>query len=256
MVGWMVFPSSVTGAGSVTRRGPDSLHYSVRNNVAPTGSGAQTIKGTYQIQYVEQGDKIRETLVLRVAGMESNATVSLTAAFGPDPANVVSVAHLPTDKKGRLNMTFKTQTPAPARPSKIPPAPEVLSPLTDVGAICFENSSGQVVGNAGVQDSQNFQLIVRRNLVPADPNGTAAGSINLVANQNHATLTLLAGGLTPDTDYLLALNGMAVGAATSDKHGNLRARGWPTNAPPILQLRSLALTDSSGGMILSTTLPR
>ena len=256
MVGWMVFPNSVTGAGSVTRRGPDTLHYSVRNNVAPTGSGAQTIKGTYQIQYIETGEKVRETMVLRVAGMESNATVSLTAAVGPDPANVVSVAHLPTDKKGRLNMTFMTQSPAPARPSKIPPVPEALSPLTDVGAICFEDSAGQVVGNAGVQDSQQFQLIVRRNLVPADASGPAAGSINLVANQNRATLTLLAGGLTPETDYLLALNGTAVGVATSDARGNLRARGWPTNAPPVLQLRSLALTDSSGGLILSTTLPR
>src|SRR5215510_5201740 len=91
MVGWVVSASSVTGAGAVTRRAPDSLQYSVRNNVAPTGSGSQTINGIYQINYVEQGEKVRQKLVLRVAGMESNATVSLTAAIGPDPANVVSV---------------------------------------------------------------------------------------------------------------------------------------------------------------------
>jgi hypothetical protein len=257
MVGWMVSANSVTAAGSMTRRGPDSLHYSVRNNVAPTGSGAQTINGTYQMDYIEQGEKVREKLVLRVGGLETNAMVSLTAATGPDPANVVSVAHLPTDKKGRLNMTFVTPSPAPARPSKIPPVPEALSPLTEVGAICFEDSNGQVVGNAGVQDSQKFQLIVRRNLIPADSNtNDAVGSINLVANQNRATLTLLAGGLNPSTDYMLALNGMAVAVATSDEGGNLRSRGWPTNAPPVLQLRSLALTEFNGPVVLSTTLPR
>jgi hypothetical protein len=134
--------------------------------------------------------------------------------------------------------------------------PEALSPLTEVGAICFEDSTGQVVGNAGVQDSQRFQLVVRRNLVPADPNGTAAGSINLVANQNRAMLMLLAGGLTPDTDYMLALNGEAFGVTTSDAKGNLRARGWPSNAPPVLQLRSLALHEAGGPVVLSTTLPR
>jgi hypothetical protein len=253
----MVFTNSVTGAGSATRRGPDSLHYSVRNNVAPTGSGSQTINGTYQLQYMAQGEKVREKMVLRVAGLESNATVSLTAAIGPDPANVMTVAHLPTDKKGRLNMTFVTQSPPPARASKTPPVPELLSPLTDVGAICFEDSSGQVVGNAGVQDSQKFQLIVRRNLIPADGNtNNAAGSINLVANQNRATLTLLASGLNPSTDYMLALNGTAVAVATSDERGNLRIRGWPTDAPPVLELRSLALTEFNGPVVLSTTLPR
>lgn len=259
MVGWMVSANSVTFAGSVTRRAPDILHYNVRNNVAPTGSGAQTINGTYQMQYMEQGEKVREKLVLRVAGMETNAMVSLTAAIGPDPASVVSVAHLPTDKRGRLNMTFMTQSPAPARPSKIAPVPESLSPLTEVGAICFEDSNGQVVGNAGVQDSQKFQLIVRRNLIPADPgntNNTAAGSINLVANERRATLTLLASGLSPNTEYMLALNGMAVGVATSDEKGNVRIRGWPTDAPPILQLRSLALHEFNGPVVLSTTLPR
>src|SRR5436190_24199253 len=114
-VGWMVFATSVTGAGSVTRRGPDSLHYFVRNNVAPTGSGSQTINGTFQLQYIERGETVRESLVFRVLGLESNSTVSLTAAIGPDPANVVTAAHFPTDKKGRLYMKFMTRSPAPSQ---------------------------------------------------------------------------------------------------------------------------------------------
>lgn len=253
---WFVCTNTAAGSGSVTRRGPDSLHYLVRNNVAPTGAGSQTINGTFQMHFIERGEKVQESVVFRVAGLETNATVSLTAAVGDDPANVLTVAHLPTDKKGRLRMTFVTKSPAPARPSRIPPVPELLSPLTDVGALCFEDSHGQVVGNAGVQDATRFQYVVQRNLIPADAGGTAAGSISLVANQRRTNLTLVAGGLTPNTDYRLALNGLPVAIVTSNKDGYLRVRGWPDDAPPVLTLRSLALTDSGGNLVLSTTLPR
>jgi hypothetical protein len=255
-LGWFVFTNAAASAGSVTRRGPDSLHYLVRNNVTPTGSGAQTINGTFQLHFIERGEKVQENLTLRVAGMETNATVSLTAAVGDDPANVITVAHLPTDKKGRLRQTFITKSPAPARPSRVPPVPESLSPLTDVGAICFEDSTGQVVGNAGVQDATHFQYVVRRNLTPANDAGTEAGSISLTASERRTSLTLVAGGLTPNTDYMLALNGSAVATVTSDKNGYLRVRGWPDGSPPVLTLRSLALTDSGGSVLLSTTLPR
>jgi hypothetical protein len=252
----LVFGNAAASAGSVTRRSPDSLYYLVRNNVGPTEFGPPTINGTFQFQFVERGETVRETMVLRVSGLETNSTVSLTAGIGDDPANVVTAAHLPTDRRGRVNMTFVTRNPPPARPSRTPLVPELMSPLTDVGAICMEDSTGQLIANAGVQDAFRFQYVVRRNLVPADAGGTAAGSISLTANQRRASLTLLAGGLTPDTEYVLAMNGVPLGTATSDGRGMLRLRGWPADAPPVLQLRSLALTDSTGGTVLSTTFPR
>jgi len=255
-VGWFVFSTTAEGAGSVTRRGPDSLHYLVRNNVGPMEFGPQTVNGTFQFHFDERGEKIRETLTLSVSGLETNATVSLTAGIGDDPANVVTAAHLPTDRKGRLRATFVTKVPAPARASRTPPVPELMSPLTDVGAICVEDSTGQLVANAGVQDAYKFQYIVKRNLVPADPGGTAAGSFSLTASQRRASFTLVAGGLTPNTDYVLALNAVPVGVVTSNEDGYLRIRGWPADAPPVLTLRSLALTDSGGTVVLSTTLPR
>jgi hypothetical protein len=210
----------------------------------------------FQFQFVERGETVRETMVLRVSGLEADSTVSLTAAIGDDPANVVTAAILPTDRRGRLNMTFVTRDPPPIRSSRTPLVPELMSPLTDVGAICLEDSAGELIANAGVQDAFMFQYVVRRNLVPADDGGTAAGSINLTANQRRAALMLLAGGLTPDTEYVLVMNGGAVGVATSDTRGMLRIRGWPADAPPVLELRSLALTESTGGVVLSTTFPR
>lgn len=255
-LGCLVFTNAAAGAGSVTRRGPDSLHYLVRNNVGPTEFGPPTVKGYFQFHFVERGETIRETMVLRVSGLETNATNSLTAGIGDDPANVVTAAHLPTDKKGRLYATFVTKVPAPARASRTPPVPELMSPLTGVGAICIEDSTAQLIASAGVQDAYKYQLIVKRNLTPADVGGTAAGSINLVASQRRASLTLVAGGLSPDTDYTLELNAVPVGIATSDEDGYLRIRGWSADAPPVLALRSLALRAPGGGLVLSTTLPR
>jgi hypothetical protein len=246
---------SVATGAPVTRRGPDTLRYVVRNHVGPTEFGPPTVDGFFELQYTQRGDVVRERMILQVSGLETNATVSLTAGIGDDPANVVTAAHLATDKKGRLRGTFLSTQPAPARPSKLQPIPELMLPLTDVGAICIEDSSGQLVANAGVQDAYKIQYIARRNLVSVDPAGTAAGSIALTANQRGVKFTLLAGGLAPSTEYTLYMNGTAVGVVTSNPKGLVRIRDWPTDAPPILQLRSLELVGPDGP-VLNTTFPR
>jgi hypothetical protein len=97
---------------------------------------------------------------------------------------------------------------------------------------------------------------LKRNLTPEDTNGTAAGSISLIANQNRVHLRLLAGGLNPTNDYHLALNSMVVGTFTTSADGRVEIREWPAQAPAILDLRSLAVLDVNSNVVLSTTLPR
>jgi hypothetical protein len=67
---------------------------------------------------------------------------------------------------------------------------------------------------------------------------------------------LLAAGLTPATDYSLALNSTVVATATADENGRLQIKGWPATAPVVLDVRSLALLDAGGSPVLGTTLPR
>jgi hypothetical protein len=250
-----VFLPSAAAATSYTRRGPDALHYAIRNNVGPTEFGPPTIKGTMDFQYTQKGPVVRQKMALNISGLETNATVSLTAGIGDDPANVVTAAQLPTDSKGRLRAKFVSVEPAPARPGRTAPLPDLLQPLTEVGAICVEDSSGQLVANSGVQDAYRFQYVAKRNLKPEDSNGTAAGSVTLIANQKRAKLTLLAGGLEPSTEYTLVMNGTPVGVVTSNDQGVIRTKDWPTEAPPVLQLRSFSL-NGPGGAVLSTTFPR
>jgi hypothetical protein len=67
---------------------------------------------------------------------------------------------------------------------------------------------------------------------------------------------LLAGGLHATSDYHLALNSSVVVTATANNNGRLEIKGWPTNAPAVLDLRSLSLLDSSSNVVLKTSLPR
>jgi len=134
--------------------------------------------------------------------------------------------------------------------------PDALDPLTDVRAIGVENASTQTVASAWIADASHFQYLVKRNLTPEDTNGTAAGSISLIANPRHVNFRLLAGGLTATNDYYLTINSNVVNTVASDPNGRLRITTWPSNAPAILELRSLSLLDSGSNAVLSTTLPR
>jgi hypothetical protein len=185
----LVGRTDAAAAGAVTRRGPDLLQFTTRNRIGGNEFGPNTA-GTLQMQYTERGQTVRQSLQLNASGLESNSVVSITAAMG-DSADVITAAHVPTDRRGRIRATYLTRVPAPNGISRIEPVPELLSPLTDVRAICVENSSGVVIGAGSIADADTFQYVVRRNLTPVDPNGTAAGSITLVANQRRVNFTLL-----------------------------------------------------------------
>jgi hypothetical protein len=117
----------------------------------------------------------------------------------------------------------------------------------------MEDTSGQLIATASVHEAYSFQYIVRRNLTPT---GTATGSMNLVANQRRVGFSLLAGGLEPNADYTLVLNSTVVGTVTANDAGRILIRGWPANAPQVLEVRTLSLVDAGGSPVLSTALPR
>jgi len=254
----LVFPGmtlvSNAGTGPVVIRGPGLLRLDARNIIEPTEVGTN-ITGSMQLQFQEKGDVRKQTLLISAAGLETNAQVGLTAAIGSDQ-NVTTIMNLPSDSRGRVRASFMSKEPDSGRMSRgKEPLPEMLSPLTQVRAICLEDANLAVIGFAWVVNAWNYNYIVRRNLTPADSAGTAEGSIRLVANPRRVSFNLMAGGLTPEADYSLVLNSVSVLTTTADSRGRLGIRTWPTNAPPVLELRSLALVDSGGTTVLSTSLP-
>jgi hypothetical protein len=249
------FPQLTHAAnGKVTQRGPSQLQLETRSQIDPAEI-APTTTGTMRLQYQEKGQARKQSLQILGAGLDTNSPVSLTAAIGSD-TDVTTVLSSQTDQRGRVLLSFQSKEPSRRQPRGEEPLPDVLSPLTQVRAICIENAALQVVGFAWVANASTYRYIVRRNLTPTDSNSTAAGSIKLIANQNKVSFTLLAGGLAPAGSYSLVLNQTPVLSTTADNNGRLRIRQWPTNAPAVLDLRALALADDAGGTtVLSTTLP-
>jgi hypothetical protein len=238
--------------GSVTQRGPDQLQLDARCQIDPTDVGPET-GGMMRLQVRDNGKVRRESLQIQASGLETNSEVGLTAAVGSD-SNVNTILTTEADKRGNVNLSYQSKDPSPARtPRGQEPVPGALSPLTNVRAICLENAEMQVVGFAWVVNSQAYRYMVRRNLTSVD--GTAEGSMRLIANQQRVNFTLLAGGLNPASDYSLVVNGTPVHTETADANGQLRIRNWPTNAVPPLQVRTLEVSANGGGPVLTTTLP-
>jgi hypothetical protein len=242
-------------AGSVRLRSRAITHVMVQNQLVPSDLSSNTV-GTMRLQFDERGEAIKQTLNLRFAGLQTNSQMGLTTVLGDDP-NTIHVLNTTTDSNGRAQFNFVSQAPRqPVLRGSREALPEILSPLCDVRAICIEDSSGQVIGYAWNWNASNFKFISKRNLTPADPLGTAEGTMSLTANPRRATFRLVAAGLPPDSDFNLALNSTVVDTVTSNKRGRLQITGWPTNSIGVLDLRSLALIDSAGNPVLTTTLPR
>jgi hypothetical protein len=259
---WLMFTGTVAAFAAVvsnaqaerpvTRRGTSVLHYMTRNSLVATDAGSNVV-GSLRLEFKEQGHSQKQSLRLLARGLEADSAYSLIAAVGDD-TNAVPVATVESDRAGRIRVSYMSTGQGHGGRN---PVPAALSPLTDLRSIGLENiMSTQTVAYAWIADADAFNYLLKRNLTPEDTNGTAAGSISLIANHNRVHFQLLAGGLNGTNDYHLALNSNIVSTVTANDRGRLEIKSWPTNAPPILDLRSLSLLDASSNVVLSTTLPR
>jgi len=251
-IGVVVWTGSTAQADDpVTRRGTSVMHYMTQNTLVATEAGSNAV-GRLRLQQNEQGHSSKQSLRLRVAGLEANDGYNLIAVVGDD-TNAVHVVSLPTDRRGRNNLSYLSN--GQGRGGKNP-LPDALNPLTNVRSIGVENASTQTVAYAWIADAEKFQYIVKRNLTPEDMNGSAAGSVSLIANHRHLNFRLLAGGLAATNRYHLALNSNIVSTVQTGDDGRVQIRDWPANAPAVLELRSLSLLDESSNVVLHTRLPR
>jgi hypothetical protein len=236
----------------VTRKGTAVMHYMTRNDLHNTNDPA-TVVGSLRLQSNEQGRSSKQMLDLRLHGLATNESYQLTALMGDDPNVLVVATDLVPNRRGHVRVAYKSNGQGGGGRH---PLPESLSPLTDLRALGLDQGATQNVAHAWIADASKFQYIVKRNLTAEDTNGTAAGSISLIANHHRTKLRLLAGGLSATNDYHLALNGEIRHTVQTSETGRLEINEWPAEAPAVLDLRSLALWDASSNVVLRTTLPK
>lgn len=247
----IVLTSTADANPPLTRRGHAVSHYQTRNNLEATVV-EPVAAGTLRLQSNVQGKSAKESFRLRVTGLTATNTYQLLAITGED-TNSVPVGTFTTDKNGKATVSYTKRGNGNGNKNRLPTE---LDPLINLRAVGVANSSDETVLVTWINTSTSYQYLVKRNLTASDTNGTAAGSISLIANAARTKFKLLAGGLSATSEYHLALNGNVVQAASSDEDGRLTIDGWPTNAPAVLDLRSLSLVDGSSNIVLTTSLPR
>lgn len=249
--------SALTGtspaASSSTLHGTSVLHYMTRNSLTATEAGSN-VTGSVRLQWNEQGHSALQKFDLQAAGLKANTSYALSATVGED-TNHVSVADVMTDAKGRIKLSYMKKGQGKGNSHKVMPA--ALDPLTDLRAVSLQDLAlTQAVAFAWIDQASRYQYLVKRNLTPADSQASPAGSISIKAPPQRVQFILLADGLTPTNTYLLSLNSNIVESVTTDNGGRLRITTWSTNAPPVLELRNLALLDAGSNTVLSTILPK
>ncbi len=238
--------------GPVVVTGSSVLHYMTTTPLAATEADPDA-DALLRLQFKKQGNSLLQKFDLTVANLEPNSEYVLVATVG-SASSFSPVATFRSDKQGRARISYMKQGEGQANGKKA--LPSGLDPVTDVHAIGIQSGALQIVAAGSIDASPSFQYLVKRNLTPADANGTAEGSIRLKANAEGTSLRLLADGLAPSSTHYLALNSTVVQTLTTDANGRLAVTDWPVSAPAVLDLHSLQLLDSSSSVILSTILPR
>lgn len=260
--------SNAEAGGAGKRQGTSVLHYLTRNTLVTTNNslvttnGGTNVTGSLRLQFDELGSFSKQSLLLKVSGLETNTAYTLIAIVGDD-TNAAPVDGFTTDASGEAQIRYPrfgrgcggTGTNGTGT-NDTNALPAALNPLTDVRSIGIENASTQTVAYAWIADAEQFQYLVKRKLTQEDTNSVAAGSICLFANEQKVFFKLLATGLGPTNQYQLALNSNIVSTVTANTNGRVVINSWPSNAPPVLELSSLALIDASSNIVLSTTFPR
>src|SRR5262249_52882765 len=154
------------GEGPVTRRGTSVLHYSTRNSLQSTDGS--NVMGELRLQCNEQGHSQKQSLRLVAGSLEVNTAYGLIAALG-DETNAVLVSNVESDASGRRRLNYMTKAQGHGGRN---PLPVLLDPLTDVRWLGLENASTQTVAYARIAGAQQFQYIIKRNLIVDDTNGT------------------------------------------------------------------------------------
>ena len=265
--------------------GTDVLHFTSKSAMVNTGVEPQAV-GNIRVMLTDQGNAQKQQLRITGTKLNSNTTYRLIAFIG-DNTNTTDVVDFNTDKKGSFSLSYLEMNHE--KPSKKGSTlPDALEPLCHVRELAIANFGTNVVISTNVVVSTNIvmgtnivvstNVVVSTNFMGASAVLTAVlgspdkgqylvkstmknsgflpaatGSLSIKASATSTTFKLTSAGLTTNADYGLAFNGVVTQTYTADNSGQLTVISLPTNAPNVLDIQSVALTDGTGTNLVLTT---
>ena len=253
-IGAILVASTFLYAHKVHRNGQSILHFRVRSTLLPAGENTN-VTGHVGISQNRQGRANNQRLNVGVANLEVNALYHVWALMADEPA-LVYVSPLHTDTNGtaalRLRHLGSGKGHGVTRKNNLPVA---IQPVSRVQQIIISDNATQAVLAADATLPDSMQYLVKRPLQNDGLNPGARGSLHLHATTNFTHFRLRVSGLPPSTQYYLALNGMVSQTNTTDTAGHVDIMSWLIVPTEVLDVRSVALWDTSSNSVLSTTLP-
>jgi hypothetical protein len=243
VVGAMVLASATMLTQSAGKaHGPkDLLHLFIREKMTSGGviAGAG---GQVDIHVNQHGKSDKQDIHIKVKNLEANTAYQL-AVLLDDDTNLTQVVEFNTDKKGNASLSFRDKGKHSL--------PAALNPVSNIHEVRILNGAGQAVLTADLTTPDKLEYLVKRDL----STGGVKASLQIHANAHKGKLRLHASGLTPNSDYSLAMNGSVVQTETADAKGKLKIDTDLAVPVEILSLKTVALMDSAGNVMLTTTLP-
>jgi len=128
-----------------------------------------------------------------------------------------------------------------------------LNPLCAVRELhIFDSNTNKVLG-AVLNTPDKGQYLVQSSMFNTGFIPAATGNLRIKANSKSVQFRMQAAGLTPNTDYQLAVNGIAAQTIMSDASGRLTLATLPQSAQNVLDIQSVSLNDNTGVNVILVT---
>jgi hypothetical protein len=207
-------------------------------------------RGKINVTMTREGNANNQQLDISLTKLNPS-TVYLLSAFIGDDTNATSIAEFTTDGKGAFKVSYVKKSQGKPSP-RVELLPNALDPMCIVRELDIVNGNTDTVLREVLAspDQWHYQVIRSMNNTGFLP--AAVGDL-LILGGPRSTFWLQASGLTPLTQYSLTINGNVVQTPTSDKKGRLNLTALPPGSPDVLDIHTVALTDSSGSNVVLTT---
>jgi hypothetical protein len=227
--------------------GSNVQHFTFKT--AMTASGIDpNATGEVEGSITRQGKAINQSLKISVAHLDPRTTYQVTAFLGDD-TNEVPAGEFTTDSKG----AFKTAYRSKGNGTGSHPLPSVLLPLCAVRELHIFNGSAIQVLGAALNTPDKGQYLVQSAMFNTGVIPAAVGHLRIKANSKLVQFRVQATGLTPNTAYLLAFNGIVAQTNMSSAAGRLNLTDLPPSVSNLLEIQSVSLTDGTGVNVILIT---
>lgn len=222
------------------------LHFNFKTTMTSVGGsfGDTDPTGKIDATLTRRGDVSNQRLMITLANLEPNTTYEMVAFLGED-TNSTSVAEFTTDKKGKSKVLY-VKNGQRATPRGRQPLPNALDPLCNIREINVLNTNAETVLHAVLTNPDKGPYMVSGRMNNVGFNPASVGDFRIMANTRSTKFRMTASGLTPNTDFLLLINGNILQTNTAGSKGKLTLTALPAGSPNVLDIHTVALTDVTG----------